>query len=109
MNQTINAENDAAEAALKFRDLLDIRSKAGHTPFFVSIVRGHLEIADLLLADGMSCIDFEDEESDTPLHWAVILNKPDTVRFLLERNADKTIQNRNQNSCLMVACLNGNL
>jgi ankyrin repeat protein len=66
-------------ASGKFIDLLDIRSKAGHTPFFVAIIRGHLDIAHLLLVDRMSCIDYEDEESDTPLHWAVLLDKPETI------------------------------
>jgi len=62
-----------------FAEMLDIRSKAGHTPFFTAIIRGHLEIAEMLLDAEMSCIDIEDEESDTPLHWAVILEKPETL------------------------------
>jgi ankyrin repeat protein len=33
----------------RFKDLLDIRTKAGHTPFFTAIIRGNLEIADILL------------------------------------------------------------
>ncbi len=75
MNQTITTE----DASGKFSELLDIRSKSGHTPFFVAIIRGHLEIADILLTDKMSSIDYEDEENDTPLHWAVILDKPDSI------------------------------
>jgi len=45
-----NNKNDLAE-------MLDIKSKAGHTPFFTAVIRGHLEIADLLLETKMSSID----------------------------------------------------
>lgn len=106
MNQTITTDDvQAARCA----ELLDIRSKAGHTPFFVAMVRGHLEIATLLLKDKMSSIDYEDEENDTPLHWAVILDKPDSVSFLIEKGAQLSAINRNQNSPLMLACLDSNL
>jgi ankyrin repeat protein len=63
----------------------------------------------MLLKDKMSSIDYEDEENDTPLHWAVILDKPDSVSFLIEKGAQLTAINRNQNSPLMLACLDSNL
>lgn len=75
----------------------------------MAIVRGHLEIAELLLKDGMSRIDHKDVEDDTPLHWAVMMNKPETVSFLLQHGAKKDELNQNENSPLMLASLNKNL
>lgn len=57
----------------------------------------------------MSRIDHKDIEDDTPLHWAVILDKPDTVSFLLQNGAKKDELNINENSPLMLASLNKNL
>jgi len=37
----------------------------------------------------MSSIDYKDYEDDSPLHWAVVLDKPNTVRFLLENGAER--------------------
>lgn len=37
------------EDAKTYPELLDIPNKAGHTPFFMAILRGHLEIAEMLL------------------------------------------------------------
>ena len=68
-----------------------------------------MEIAEILLRNGMSQIDHQDVEGDTPLHWAVTLNKPDTVSFLLAHGAQKDATNSNLNSPLMLACLNQNL
>jgi len=68
-------------------------NKAGHTPFFMAIIRGHLEVALMLLEDEMSSLDYKDYEDDSPLHWAVVLDQPDSVRFLLENGADRLPQN----------------
>ena len=61
----------------------------GHTPFFVAVVKGHLEMAELLLSDEMSDLDHQDEMEDTPLHWAVLLNNPSIVKFLLQKGANR--------------------
>lgn len=39
----------------------------------MAVVRGHLEVAQMLLQDEMSDIDYKDFEDDSPLHWAVVL------------------------------------
>ena len=41
----------------------------------------------------MSCIDYKDYEDDSPLHWAVVLDQPESVRFLLENGAEILTQN----------------
>ena len=75
----------------------------------MAILRGHLEIAEMLLQEEMSSIDYKHYDDDSPLHWAVVLDQPDTVRFLMDHGADRLSQNNPKNSPLMVACLNGNL
>jgi len=56
----------------------------------------------------MSSIDYKDYEDDSPLHWAVVLDKPNTVRFLLENGAERLPQNQYKNTPLFIACLNNN-
>ena len=41
----------------------------------------------------MSTIDYKDYEDDSPLHWAVVLDQPESVRFLLENSAERIPQN----------------
>jgi len=57
-----------------YKKMLDLPNVCGHTPFFVAIVKGHLKIAQMLLADSMSSVNSQDTQDDTPLHWAVILD-----------------------------------
>ena len=59
----------------------------------MAVIRGHLEVAEMLLHDEMSLIDYKDYEDDSPLHWAVVLDQPDTVRFLMNHGADRLSQN----------------
>ena len=61
------------------------------------------------MADEMSTIDYKDNVSDTPLHWAVILGNEKAVDFLLDHGADPTVTNDYKNTPLMVACLNSNI
>jgi ankyrin repeat protein len=42
------------------RPLLDLRNVNYHTPFFISIIKGFLDIAELLLQNGLSSIDVKD-------------------------------------------------
>lgn len=66
-----------------YKGILDEVNVCGQTPFFVAVIKGHLQMAQLLLRDQMSDINHKDEMDDTPLHWAVILNEPRIVKFLL--------------------------
>ena len=44
----------------RFKHMLDLENSAIHTPFFVSIIKGYLEMAELLLVDEMSNINHKD-------------------------------------------------
>ena len=75
---------DMDNSSNSYKGILDKQENAcGHTPFFVAVSKGHLEIAELLLIDEMSDINHTDEMDDTPLHWAILLNNPKIVKFLL--------------------------
>ena len=64
-------------------------------------------MAQLLLIDEMSDVDYEDEMDDTPLHWAILLNNPRIVTFLLDNGADRLLKSAYYaNNPVMIACLN---
>jgi hypothetical protein len=42
-------------------ELLDIKNRCGHTPFFTAIIKGHLVLAEMLLQHRMSSINVKDE------------------------------------------------
>lgn len=88
---------------------LDIPNSCDHTPFFVAICKGYLELAEILLENEMSSVNYKDSEGDTALHWAVILGNSDAVAFLLSHGADPSIKNNYKNNPLMCACLNSRM
>ena len=89
--------------------LKELKDIAGHSPFFVAIIKGHLEIAEQLLMDEMSDINEEDDELDTPLHWAVLLGNAQAVQFLLINGAEVGAINKHKNNVIMIACINQRL
>ena len=48
---------------------------------------GHVEFARMLLKGGIT-IDAPDGNGKSPLHWAVHMDRTQTVRLLLEHGAD---------------------
>jgi ankyrin repeat protein len=89
-----------------FEKMLDLPNVCGHTPFFVSVVKNHLQMAEMLLKEHMSSVNCSDQQDDSPLHWAVILENMTMVQFLLEHNASVLHRNYHQNTPLMVAAIN---
>ena len=85
--------------------MLDLENSARHSPFFVSIIKGFLEMAELLLVDEMSNINIKDSKDDTALHWACILGNEQAVKFLLSKGA-KFDNNTDGNNPVMIACIN---
>ena len=59
-----------------------------------------------MLEEEMSDIDFRDDEGDTPLHWAVLLDNSAMVQFLLDNGADISVKNISGNNAVMIACIN---
>ena len=83
-----------------------VTDEASHSPFTVAVMKGFIDIAALLLKEEMSDIDFRDDESDSPLHWAVLLDNFHMVKFLLENGADVSAKNNKGNNVVMIACIN---
>lgn len=54
----------------------------------------------------MSYVNLADREGDTPLHWAVILDDKNAVKFLLANNARMNLKNNQGNNVIMIACIN---
>ncbi|CDW75543.1 serine threonine-protein phosphatase 6 regulatory ankyrin repeat subunit a-like [Stylonychia lemnae] len=86
------------------KSILDLENNNQHTPFFVAITKGYLDVAEILLENGLSSIDVKDMAGDTPLHWGVILGNIKTVEFLISKGINVDEQNYNQNTPLMIAC-----
>lgn len=98
--------NTSENAQDHLRNILDLENSNQHTPLFVAMVKGFLDIAELLAENGLSSLDVKDMAGDTPLHWAVMLGNLKSVQFLLERGVNLEEQNYNKNTPLMIAATN---
>ena len=65
--------------------------RTGITPLHCAALKGHVEIAELLLKKGAE-IDAKDAEDRTPLHLAAKNNQREFSEFLLKNGANPTIQ-----------------
>ena len=48
------------DALFKYRGILDLENSNQQTPFFVAVIKGFLDIAELLVADRMSSVEAKD-------------------------------------------------
>ena len=75
----------------------------------VAVIKGYIEIAELLLQNKMSDINISDDDGDSPLHWAVLLGNESMTQFLLNNGVDIGAKNRHGNNAIMIACINQRL
>ena len=52
----IDRENKTEQSNV-YKGILDAENVCGHTPFFVAVIKGHLQMADMLLQNEMSDIN----------------------------------------------------
>jgi ankyrin repeat protein len=78
------------------------------TLFILSASSGHLGIAELLLAKGAH-INTRMPLGDTALTWSIIKEKPEAVRFLIEKKIDVNAQTLSGNTALILAASRGQL
>jgi ankyrin repeat protein len=72
----------------------DIRDNFGATAVHEAIFESNLEVIQLLLDNGFDVNAQIPSNGYTPLHYAVWLNKPESVKLLLSYSADKSIKDK---------------
>jgi len=83
----------------------------GDTQLHWACLAGYLDIVAVLIRiSPHPCLwDIQNDDAQTALHIAAFSDKPKIIRMLLIAGADPTIQDRNGNTPLHLACMNGNL
>ena len=66
---------------------LNDRDENGHTPLHLSTIRGHKEIAELLIAKGAD-VNAKLQDGFTPLHYAADEGHKEVVELLIAKGAD---------------------
>ncbi|GMI07098.1 hypothetical protein TrRE_jg8147 [Triparma retinervis] len=81
----------AAAALLLAGAPVDARNKSGETPLHLACYGGHMTLAELLI-DHCASIDALNEYGETPLHYAARRGNAGSVRMLLQRGADTSVE-----------------
>ena len=69
----------------------------------ISHENGHsLHIVDFIVQNSLS-LDKQSREGNTPLHYCVIQNQPESMRLLLRSGANPSVENNNGKSPLSIA------
>ena len=61
------------------------RDKAGRTALHIAAMRGHAEVAEVLLAKGAH-VEVQDADGWTPMHWAMANGSHDVTAVLRKHN-----------------------
>jgi len=71
----------------------DTKDESGISIFFQAVISGQFTVADQLLAHGADINALNhNQHPETALHYCVMKNKPDCVKYLLQHGADKNIK-----------------
>jgi ankyrin repeat protein len=79
-----------------------------HTPLWLALHGGHVDVMEALLASG-SDLEAKNACGMTPLMWAACNNRVREVQLLLSAGADCTSQDGNKTNALGLAAKNGNV
>ena len=60
----------------------DLRDESGRTPLIVAVRRNGGAVEELLKCE--ACVDLQDDEGRTALHWVYIVKDPDQTQFVLD-------------------------
>ncbi len=89
------------------KEIISQRDMRGFTPLIAAAEIGLTDFVDYLLDEGV-CIDEESTENKlTPLHAAAIAGQHETVKRLLERNANREALTSNEEKPLYLAAIYG--
>lgn len=85
--------NSTSMAALLLDRGADVNAidESGKTPIFKALERQHIPLAELLLAQGAEIEHTDTLHGRTPLHYAVIDEKLNAVRWLLDKGANPDV------------------
>ncbi|XP_071572240.1 NF-kappa-B inhibitor cactus [Temnothorax nylanderi] len=83
----------------------------GDTQLHIAIIRGYMEAALILirLAPHPCFLDTYNDDTQSPLHLAVLTNQSLIVRRLILAGADPSLRNFRGNTALHLACMSGDL
>ncbi len=104
---TVANEIEAVRLLLESGADPNIQNISGYTPLSRAAGQGFQEILALLLADGRTALDTQDNRGDTALRTAVINRETRSVGLLLEKGANPDIQNDEGKTALTRAVAQG--
>ncbi|XP_031144766.1 B-cell lymphoma 3 protein homolog [Sander lucioperca] len=86
---------------------LEIRNYEGLSPLHLAVLRGHKDLAKMLLDAGADINAMDIKSGQSPLVHAVESNNADMVHFLIESGCDVNSQSYSGNTALHSACGRG--
>ncbi|KAK2844827.1 hypothetical protein Q5P01_011486 [Channa striata] len=86
---------------------LEIRNFEGFSPLHLAVLRGHKDLARMLLDAGADINAMDVKSGQSPLMHAVESNNVDMVHFLIENGCDVNSQSYSGNTSLHSACGRG--
>ncbi|XP_070691599.1 B-cell lymphoma 3 protein homolog [Pempheris klunzingeri] len=86
---------------------LEIRNYQGLSPLHLAVLRGHRDLARMLLDAGADINAMDIKSGQSPLMHAVESNNADMVHFLIESGCDVNSQSYSGNTALHSACGRG--
>nr|WKF45146.1 B-cell lymphoma 3 protein isoform X2 [Epinephelus akaara] len=86
---------------------LEIRNYEGLSPLHLAVLRGHKDLAKMLLDAGADINAMDIKSGQSPLMHAVESNSADMVHFLIESGCDVNSQSYSRNTALHSACGRG--
>eukprot|EP00042_Codosiga_hollandica_P037927 m.303846 g.303846 ORF g.303846 m.303846 type:complete len:1167 (+) comp55258_c0_seq2:30-3530(+) len=68
-------------------DIVNLKDNNGRTALHRACGEGATESVMDLVASGKCNLDCQDDRQATPLHWATVTNRPQLIRYLLDKGA----------------------
>jgi ankyrin repeat protein len=83
--------------------LINEEDSEGYSPLSMAVIKGIKEVVTCLVNNGAD-VDYKSIlDGNTPLHYAVINNKPDLIYILLSKKPNLSIKNKNEQTPLDIA------